>query len=303
MNVRRTAGSISAALILVWTPVTVAQTDLAEDLLGQAEQALVNVDFPQVAELAQRSIEAGGLSSGRLAHAYALLGQSHAALGNPQEARNAYIRQIALEPDAQVNTNLAPRLRSPFLEARGYWATVSSRLTLEADMDWARGSLRVRFSDPLNLARSLRFTTSVDALSDPVVTRVPPQVLTRLPVPGLTEETSVLYAVTALDEFGNSVAELGSEDQPQVAERPVASAPAPALAPQDRPDAPAESWLAPAASQPAAAESTTDDEARPSRGWLWGVLGFVVAAAGAGVAAYLLTREQPIELVSMVSFR
>ncbi len=192
------------------------------DPLAAAEAALADVNFPDVLRLARAALEGGGLSPERLARAYELIGLANSAEGNSEPAREAYTRLLALAPDADPARDLAPRLRSPFLEARGFWSSRRDRLGIEVTLLDASHQLRVELSDPLHMGASVVVgvrpagsgeafqTTRADA--QPVVSA------------SLGDARRFEYYVAVLDPHGNRIVDRGSEAAPEViGEAPVVS--------------------------------------------------------------------------------
>ncbi|MBX3249564.1 MAG: hypothetical protein KF901_20470 [Myxococcales bacterium] len=249
----------------------------AQDLLGQAEEAYMNVDFERTLELCGRAMASGSLSPERLARVYELMGIAHAANGDEDASREAYKKMLALRPDAQVDTNLAPRLRSPFMEARGYWATRSDRLSLEAVLVRAERGLRVTLSDPLGMVASLVvLTRGAGELRPYDEHRGPAQLTSLVEVAALPEADRIEYVIEALDAAGNRVAQLGTRDTPNSVGRDT----------------------------PRGGErGVGGGEERPRRWWIAGVVAAIVVGAALGVGLYYGLRTEPVTLQSQVVFR
>lgn len=259
-----------AAAVMAATPA------VAQDLVGQAEEAYMNVDFERTLELCSQAMASGSLSADRLTRVYELMGIAHAASGDELASREAYKKMLALRPDAQVDTNLAPRLRSPFMEARGYWATRTDRLSVEVVLVRPERGLRVTFSDPLGMASSIVVLTRVAGEMRPYDEhRRPAQTTSLIEVSELPEADRIEYVVEVLDAAGNRIAELGTRDTPNSVGRDVSggggiSAPA---------------------------------EGQPRRWWILGVVAAVVVGAALGAGLYYGLRTEPVTLQSEVVFR
>ena len=286
MSVRRDKDSNPAAsrawrqvFAVLFAAGVLGASDLAQaqSEIEQAEEAYAQIDFEQTIAHANAAIEEGDRSPAEMKRLYELLGLSYAAERQEEEARDAYIRMIAMDPEAQVDTDLAPRIRSPFLEAKGYWSSRSKGFGVEARVIPAQHSVRVELIDPVGMATELRVLSrrhgEATAMQEQ---RVAAERVALVAVEALSEEGQIDYVVEVLDEHGNRIAELGTELEPRIHGTAV---------------------LAPA--------RTGDDEGRSDEGgispWVW-IVGGVVLAGAVGVGLYLGLREQPVTLQSAISF-
>ena len=96
--------------------------------MEQAERAYREVDFPRQRALALQALEQGNGDPARVAQIYRLLGIAHAVLGEPEAAKEAFARLLELEPGIELERSLSPRVRSPYLEARGEWDVAGEHL-------------------------------------------------------------------------------------------------------------------------------------------------------------------------------
>ncbi|HTV25067.1 MAG TPA: hypothetical protein VMG12_40515 [Polyangiaceae bacterium] len=132
------------------------------DPVEAAERAYKEVDFSTQLAEATRALEEGGHDPATLANIYRLLGIAHAALGAHEAAQQDFIRLLAVDPDVALEQVLSPRLRTPYLEARGFWDVSRSRLELGLGIDAASGDLRIALSDPLEMGRRVRVASVGD---------------------------------------------------------------------------------------------------------------------------------------------
>lgn len=248
----------------------------AQTTLDRAENAYSEIDFPLVIQLANEALQEGGHSPDEVARIYELIGLSNAAEREEDPAREAYVKMLALRPDAEVDTNLAPRLRGPFLEARGFWASRSSAFSVEARVVRARGAIRVELSDPLGMASEIRVLSRDHAVMGRMEeTRVSAEADVLVEVPALPDAPQLDYAVQVLDEHGNRLAEIGTEDEPHIFGE------APVVVP------------------PTGGEDDGGSEGIPL--WVW-IVGGVVVAGAAAVGLGFGLRDKPITLQSGVTF-
>lgn len=263
-------------LSLILFGLLVASPALAQTTLDRAENAYSEIDFPRVVALANQALEEGGHSPEEVARLYELIGLSNAAEREEDAAREAYVKMLALRPDAEVDTNLAPRLRGPFLEARGFWASRASGFSLEARVVRARGAIRVELSDPLGMASQVRVLSRDHSVMGPMTeSTVDAQSDVLVEVPALPDAPQLDYAVQVLDEHGNRLAEIGTEDQPRV------FGDAPLVVPPEGGDAEGQGGGIPM--------------------WVW-IVGGVVAAGALALGLGFGLRDRPITLQSAVTF-
>ncbi len=194
------------------------------DALSEAERAYQEVDFERTLRLAEAALEAGGHDVDESARIYQLIGIAAAALGDEDRSRDAYTHMLALRPDTEIDLSLAPRLRSPFLEARGFWAAQPAGLGARVSLLSRRGELRLTLSDPIRMAASVVMVSRVAGAEPQQVQREAASEL-RFALPGF-EGGQVEYYARVLDGYGNAVVEIGSEDEPHVVGQPRAPGPA-----------------------------------------------------------------------------
>lgn len=180
-----------------------AQARDADPLLA-AERAYGAVDFETQRAEALRALEAGDSDPGRLARIYRLLGIAHAALGEPERAKLAFMRLLALDSSVELEHVLSPRLRTPYMEARGYWDVTSTRLGVEVSREASSGSLGLTLHDPLGMVARVRVRS---AGSEPqVLWEAGPEPRLRVPSAALAEYADVSLAVELLDSYANLLA-------------------------------------------------------------------------------------------------
>ncbi|MBW2462597.1 MAG: hypothetical protein JRH11_13190, partial [Deltaproteobacteria bacterium] len=175
-----------------------------------------------------------------LIRTYELIGIAAAALRRDEVSRGAFIRLLALNPDAQVNQRLAPALRGPFLEALGFWSSRGDSFGVEATLLSRREQLRVTMTDPLGMAATVVVGSRVDEIGAFEVQRaeVGQSPTVYVPVDGARDARTVEYYVWVLDGPGNRLVEIGNEDEPEeVSAAAPAAQPAAILMPEADPGA------------------------------------------------------------------
>ncbi len=126
------------------------------DPLAAAEQAYRNVDFETQRSAAQRALESGDNDPDRLIRIYRLLGIANASLEDREAAKLAFLSLLALDPQVELERSLSPRLRAPYMEARGFWDVAGSRLGVEVTGGRPSHSVVLRLHDPLLMVARVR---------------------------------------------------------------------------------------------------------------------------------------------------
>jgi hypothetical protein len=231
----------------------------AADPLAAARSAKARVDYEQALAEVDRALEAGGLPPTATREALALRAEFLAVLGRSDQAIDAFVELLAVDPQAHIDPGLAPRVRSAFAAAAGRAPTrVAVSCTIDDD-----GTLSVRLdpgsSKRVRFVRVDRATARSSARSRDQVTP-PSRIL-------LTAPTSL--ACFAVDERGNAL--LAGPDWDHRIEWSPASAAAPV----------------------GGEEPDIDRSARPlwRNPWLWGGAA-LAAAAGGATFAWLASRDQ-----------
>jgi hypothetical protein len=187
-----------------------AQTDSA----AEAEAAYARIDFEAARTRAVEALEAGNHTAAQTARLYYLLGMASASLRDGTRAREAFQRMLALDPALPVEQNLAPPLRTPYLEARLFWSNERERFGATARAT-ATG-LAVTVTDPLHMARAALVRVRVAPATTFTSTRLTVSPTMEVSVPSMSAAQRVEYTLTLLDEHGNRVWALGSDAAPQV---------------------------------------------------------------------------------------
>jgi hypothetical protein len=219
------------------------------------------VDFPRQRELARQALEQGNGDPARVAQIYRLLGIAHAVLGEPDVAKEAFARLLELDPSIELERSLSPRIRSPYMEARGEWAVAAEHLGTSVIVFDAKRGLSIAVLDPKDMVRRVRLRVGADERdAGPTIPAAP-----ELYFPPTQLRPGSRHRVELLDEYSNV---LSQRDLPEL----VAPAPAP---------------LARATGTPPRAEESSSGFAAAAP-WL---LGGGAALVALGVGAHVV-REQ-----------
>ena len=208
------------ALSLTLSAVSLASVGRAQEAptLAEVEAAYAGVDFERTRSLAREVLARGTSEPADTLGLYTLLGISAAALGEDDAARSAFRVAVALEPNGRIDKNLSPKLRGPYLEARGALGTQGELRPLSASL--RRDGKRVRFEldDPANVVQSaeLAFTDGSGTWQHVKLPRQRQSL-----VPGNAAPGELEYALVLRDEFGNVLFRRGSETTPEALDAAV----------------------------------------------------------------------------------
>lgn len=189
------------------------------DPLQAAEQAYVEVDFERTLEHASEALQAGAHTPDRLVRIYQLLGVSAAALGDPDGARDFFQRMLAVDPDATLDDTVPPRLRAPYLEARGIVTARPDQLGIQVGLARAQAAVRVALTDPFQMARTLRVHARLERQVEYTTVEADAQAEVLAPLPGSDTADRVEYWVEVLDPYGNQLVMVGTEFEPRTVGR------------------------------------------------------------------------------------
>lgn len=196
---------LAAVVVLSWLAAPVSAQ------LERAERAFADVDLEGTRDAARAALDAGSLTRDDVVRAYRLLGLSQAALGENRAAYESFVCMLALDPEASLERSIAPQLRGPYLEARGYWSARSGdRFSVE--LLAGPSSIVVRVQDPLGLARTIRVRARVDRDTEYRADEAAAAAEVAFEVEGYEGYAQVV--VVAQDEHGNALASLGTDVVP-----------------------------------------------------------------------------------------
>ena len=269
-----------ALVAAIFFVTSAASAQGGPELLASAETAYSEVDFERARAAASEAITTGGLSPTELVRAYQLVGVSASALGDPSAAREAFVQMVSIDPDAHLDDTVPPRLRAPFLEARGQVSGRSGRLSAEVQLARAYGALRIALSDPFELVVTVRLHARVEVQVEFTTSEYDPEPEIMARHSGASSADRMEYWLEALDAHGNQVLLVGTEYEPRVVGRIAAVA---------------------------AGDGTTPPEGGGGPGILgepvfWIIVGAVVAV-GAGIGiGFAIDSQSHVNLQTGVSF-
>ncbi|HEY0993581.1 MAG TPA: hypothetical protein VGD80_41290 [Kofleriaceae bacterium] len=200
----------------------------ADDPLVRARQAVGESDYVAARSALVAAREAGGCSPAQTVELYQLSGIVEAALGDTDAATDAFAHLLALSPTAALPPGTAPKITRLLETAR---LSFLDGAPLEVKIETAARPPAITLivvRDPLRMVAAARVTYTVDG--GPERTAVSPaSPRTGMPLP----PGRLAARVSALDEHGNRLVDIGSSDAPItiVAEPPTPAAPAAAPPP------------------------------------------------------------------------
>ena len=185
-----------------------------------AEQLYAKLDYEAAKSVAERVLKKSNLTHDQLVRAYRVLAVTAAILDAHEEAQEAFLQLLTLDPDYTVDPNLGPKVTQPFMEARGQYRTLTSKPGVEVvtSVRTDGGQLRVTTRDPRKMVKKVtvgyrwtssgEYTVSQIAVGDgiPVEVSAAPGGRTRLD-----------FYAQALDERDNAVLESGNPAVPKSA--------------------------------------------------------------------------------------
>jgi hypothetical protein len=199
--------------------------------LTEAQAAYADVDYENTRRLAKTALEHGGNDRAATAQLYLLWGTSAAALDQADEARTAFLYVLSMNPEIKLERTLSPKIRAPYLEARGAMAIHDGQPTLNVALQRRQSQLEIALVDAGHVVASVQLATRARE-GEPFVRRsfeAAPR--NRMPISNSAE---LQFFARALDRYGNALFELGNEDDPErLAVVDSGSRPS-ALAPQGR---------------------------------------------------------------------
>ncbi len=211
--------------------------------------------------------------------AYRLLGLCQAAVGDTDAAREAFVKMVAIQPDAELPKGLSPRFTSSYLEAKGFWLGKKPlELVIEEDRSEGKNRIvRIALKDAAGLIDKITWQDDEGERGPSL--KAAERMELELPA-------EVAVALVALDASGGVVLER-SLTGPE-----LAALPDPAVGSQG------------SVSGGAGAGGEEEPGAGP---WLWvgvaaGAGALLAGGAAAAVTGYLLTPPQSATLESQVVF-
>jgi hypothetical protein len=206
----------------------------ADDPLAQARKAVSESDYVAARTQLVAARDAGGHSPEDTAEIYRLSGIVEAALGDTKASTDAFTHLLALSPKATLPAGTSPKIKRPFDAAARYFKTHAA-LELKIETSAAPPTITlVLASDPLGMVAKAHVAFAVDG--GPERTKdVAASERTDITLPA---GGRIDARVSALDDHGNRLVDIGSKEVPIVVigeARPAPVVAAPAAAPPQAP--------------------------------------------------------------------
>ena len=250
----------------------------AKDALESAEHAYQQVDFSSVHDEAKRGLTLGHASPEQVSRLYVLLGTAAAALGQEDEAKKSFIFALGITPKMNLDRSLSPKLRGPYLEARGYWEAYHDRLSLAVGVAAQGKRVTVKVVDPAQLGQKVVVYVRAVGKTKYRTLDMAAESTTSAALPEDLGRDGFEYYARLLDEHDNRIVELGNAANPMLAEG-------------SQGNSKGARKLSAAAREPSS-DSTEDKSTKSRSYWLPGILA-VTGATAAGVGVYFnVKREQ-----------
>lgn len=181
--------------------------------LAEVEAAYAEVDLERTYSLALAALGAGGHDMKATARLYHLYAVAAAATDRADEAREAFLRVLAIDSRGKLDKKLSPKIRAPYLEARGAWADASGGKSLAVAVSREDGAPVLTLDGPLGavsrvLVRARR--KSGEGFQELSFTPA-----TRIALPEPLRGGGFEYVVHLEDAAGNRLHELGSDAAPR----------------------------------------------------------------------------------------
>jgi hypothetical protein len=251
----------AVALLLAAAPARADSPRLAE-----ARRAVEAVDYDAARRLLVEALRDGGNSPAAVREIYRLSARAAVVLGERDLAEQYYRLWLAIDPDAALPGDTAPKLREPFVAAQSYIAA-HGRLRVGAQRV-ATGEIDVELlADPLAIARAAAVIDPAGAAAPAPSSSVAFGSARRLRLPAGPR-------IAILDDRGNHLLELEPGADASGAGSAVGSA-----------GAAAGTTAGPDHAAPPAPRSETPPWTRRWLTWAVPTAVFVITAAGFGVAS------------------
>lgn len=231
------ASALIALTALVWSSLAGA----ASPRLVEARKRIDDLELEAALKVLDAVEKTEGNDRQTLRELYTLQGLAYGTLGKEAKTRDAFRKLLIIAPDSTIPSDLPPRVRTPFFEAKD-WASTNGPLIATPGAELGDGLVRavklVMEKDVLRLARSARFHFKVDGVDQ---TLEAPFTAGKASVPIL--KPAVAWWAEVLSDRKGVLLEVGSEQKPR--EEWTGTAPVAAVPSVDSPGPTAGGWRRP----------------------------------------------------------
>jgi len=202
------------ATLIALTTLSSATAVAASATLEEVERAYANVDFQAAYDAGLRVLALGTSTFDECVRLHVVVAISAAALENPEVARRHFTLALAMDPKLELERELSPKLRGPYLEARGALASLGRALGLEGVARPASRRLVLGLTDPLAIARKVELALWPIGAARPEVRTLPAARTIPIELPPAVWASGFEYWARVVDAQGNPLFELGHETEP-----------------------------------------------------------------------------------------
>lgn len=183
----------------------------AGSTLGEVQKAYSEVDYERTRQLASAAVRSGHLDRVPTGKLYLLWAIAAAALGDSDEARTAFSYAIAANPDLKLDRSLSPKMRAPYLEARGALPEADGP-ALDVRLRRRKQDIDLALHDALGVAASVVVSTRAKAGGSFTQRRFDAAPTLRVPMPNGSEFD---FFLQVLDRYENVLFSLGTAQEPE----------------------------------------------------------------------------------------
>jgi hypothetical protein len=182
-----------------------------------AEHLYSKLDYEKANDVAERVLKQKGLTHDQLVRTYRVLAVTYAVLDKEEQSREAFLRLLVIEPEYTVDTNLGPKVSTPFVEARGQFRSLSAKPGIEVApvVRQGGGQLRVTTRDPTRIVKRVTVGYRWTASGDYTITNVAVGDAAVEVAPATGGRTRLDFYAAALDDHDSIVFEAGSAQLPK----------------------------------------------------------------------------------------
>lgn len=208
---RRHSRALTTLLVLSLCVPCVAHADEG------AEALLRRKEFVLARDQALAELATGERDAAELIPLYRVLAIASGSIAEQgEEARQAFVWLLALDPEFRLGAEWPVEVRSPYMEARGDVSAHPSVLSASGRLAADECALLVAMMDPFALAARLRLRVRNRGESQYVETVRVPEPEVAFSLPENPEHLGLEYTLSLLDEHGNRIWQQGSDEAPNV---------------------------------------------------------------------------------------
>jgi hypothetical protein len=146
----------------------VAGVSNAAPSLGQAQAELKALKYGEAAKTLKSLSQAEGFSQAEVIQYFTLLGQVRGALNDGEGARDAFMRALSLDPELKLQGKAAPRVTTPFFEAKGRvkdQGRLEVKVASKSEVEGGWALVLAASADPLAMATDVIISIDEDGVA------------------------------------------------------------------------------------------------------------------------------------------